>query len=62
MNSYKEIYEEKALLWSTKANETFEISRESLAKATLLAHPKINAELILFTDASNQNIEAALQQ
>jgi len=46
------------ILWSSQAQEAFETN---LATATLLAHPKINAELALFTDASNQNIEAALQ-
>jgi len=35
-------------------------SKEDLAKASLLVHPKMNE--LAFTDASNQNIEAALQQ
>jgi len=48
------------ILWSTKAQEAFEKSRESLAKVTFLAHPKVDAELALFTGASNQSIGAAL--
>lgn len=33
-----------------------------MAWATLLAHPKVNAELALFTDASEQSVGASLQQ
>jgi len=49
-------------LWSIKAQEAFEISKESLAKGTFLVHPKMNAELALFTDIINQSIRTALQQ
>lgn len=37
-------------------------SVESLAQAALLAHPKIDAELALFTDASDHSVGAAFQQ
>jgi len=56
------IREKALILWSTKAEEAFEKSRKSLAKVTRLVHPKMNRELASFTDASNQNIGAALQQ
>jgi len=48
--------------WFLQAQEAFDASRESLAKTALLAHPKTNAELALFTDAFDQSIGAALQQ
>jgi len=50
------------ILWSTKAEETFEKSKQSLAKATFLVHPKMNEELALFTDAFNQSIGVVVQQ
>jgi len=48
--------------WFSIAQEAFDASRESLAKTALLAHPRGNAEIPLFTDASDQSIGAALQQ
>jgi len=33
-----------------------------VAKASLLVYPKMNRELAIFTNASNQGIGAALQQ
>jgi len=38
--------------WTPQARQAFESSKKSLAEATLLAHPRLNAELALFTDAS----------
>jgi len=35
---------------------------EILAKTALLAHPRTNAKIALFTNASDQSIAAALQQ
>jgi len=50
------------ILCSSKAEKAFEKSKKSLAKTKiLLVHPKMNGELALFTDASNQSIGAALQ-
>lgn len=48
--------------WTPRTQQAFETSRESLAQAALLRHPRINAELALFTDASEQSIGATLQQ
>jgi len=48
--------------WSPKAQKAFDASRESLAKTALLAHPRGNAKIALFTDASDQSVGAALQQ
>jgi len=47
------------ILWSSSSR-----SDRSIARKFGQSHssPKINAELALFTDASNQSIEAALQQ
>lgn len=48
--------------WTAMAQRAFEESKESLAQAALLAHPRVNAELAVFADASEQNVGAALQQ
>jgi len=48
--------------WFSRAQEAFDASRESLAKTALLAHPRGNAKIALFTDASDQSVGAALQQ
>ena len=48
--------------WTQEAEAAFENSKVSLAQATLLAHPRINAPLAIFCDASDFTIGAALQQ
>lgn len=48
--------------WTPQAQRAFEKSKDGLARATLLAHSKVNAELALFTDASEQCVGASLQQ
>lgn len=48
--------------WTTEAIKAFEATKESLAQATLLAHPQINAQLAIFSDASDFAIGASLQQ
>lgn len=48
--------------WIPRAQRAFEASRESLAQAALLAHPRIDAELALFTDASDHSVGATIQQ
>lgn len=50
------------ITWTPQAERAFEASREKLAQATLLAHPRSDAELALFTDASDHSVGAALQQ
>lgn len=40
----------------------FKLCKQSLAEATLLIHPDIEADLALFTDASDESIGAVLQQ
>lgn len=42
--------------------EAFKQCKQSLAKATLLYHPDPNAEIAIFTDASDNAIGAVLQQ
>ena len=48
--------------WTATSVRAFEACKESLAQATLLAHPKPDAPLALFTDASDFTVGAALQQ
>lgn len=52
----------EALEWNPEAEAAFHNSKETLAGATMLAHPKIGAELAIFSDASDFAIGAALQQ
>lgn len=48
--------------WTPEAAAAFEESRASLARAALLAHPKQDAPLAVFTDASDFTVGAVLQQ
>ena len=48
--------------WTPEAIEAFNICKESLAEAALLAHPKPEGQLAIFSDASDHTIGAALQQ
>jgi len=48
--------------WNPAATKAFEECKEALAQATLLAHPKPDAPLAVFTDASDFAIGAVLQQ
>jgi transposase InsO family protein len=48
--------------WSSETDVAFESCRQSLAHATRLTHPKQNAELSLYTDASDTAMGAALHQ
>ena len=52
----------KQIHWTTDATQAFEQTKEQLADATLLAHPKAGAPLAIFTDASDTAVGAALQQ
>ncbi len=48
--------------WTQFAENAFEKAKEELAKATILAHPKPNAEINVTTDASDIAVGAVLQQ
>jgi hypothetical protein len=48
--------------WNPAAVTAFEECKDALARATLLAHPKPDAPLAIFTDASDFAIGAVLQQ
>lgn len=52
----------QAIEWTPELTKSFELCKESLAEATLLAHPDCEAPLGLFTDASGFSIGASLQQ
>jgi len=51
-----------AIIWTEEAQQAFENTKQSLTQTTLLAHPRANAELALFTDASDHSTGAILQQ
>src|SRR5690606_5634811 len=51
-----------ALTWSSQANDSFTRIKEALLSSTLLNHPKPEASLALFTDASDVAAGAVLQQ
>ncbi|XP_076394344.1 uncharacterized protein LOC100875763 [Megachile rotundata] len=55
-------HDKKPIVWTSETEKAFEECKSSLANATLLAHPKINAPLLLQTDASDSASGAVLQQ
>lgn len=52
----------RVLEWTAESVQAFEDCKRQLANAALLAHPKFDAELALFTDASDFAVGAALNQ
>lgn len=52
----------RVLVWTEESAQAFEDCKKQLANAALLAHPKLDAELALFTDASDFAVGAALNQ
>ena len=48
--------------WNPAADAAFNQCKDAPARATLLAHPKPDAPLAIFTDASDFAIGAVLQQ
>ena len=52
----------KTLEWTPACQRSFEAIKAALAKATLLHHPRTNANLALTTDASDHAIGAVLEQ
>ena len=52
----------KKLAWNEAMTKAFQDTKEALAQATLLAHPRQNAQISLTTDASDLAVGAVLQQ
>ena len=52
----------KPYIWSVKCQESFDILKNHLIKAPILAHPEFTKDFILDTDASNESIGAVLSQ
>ena len=52
----------KKLNWTQECEDAFQSTKEALAKATLLHHPRPNATLALTTDASKVAIGGVLEQ
>lgn len=50
------------IIWSKQLEEAFIKCKRSLARATMLAHPKPEADLTLTTDASDKAMGAIIQQ
>ena len=48
--------------WSAELDGAFKATKAALAKATLLHHPRLNAEISIATDASAVAVGAVLQQ
>jgi len=46
--------------WTEEAQQIFRNIKQSLTQTALLAHPRANTELALFTDASDHSIGAVL--
>ena len=52
----------KGRTWTPQAERAFESSKKELAQAVLLVHPRVDAELAVFADASDCSVGATLQQ
>ena len=52
----------KTLNWTPECQMSFEATKEALAKASLLFHPRPGAQLALTTDASNSAVGGVLEQ
>lgn len=50
------------IIWTTDAEKAFEECKKLLENAVTLAHPKPDAKLVLFVDASNFAVGAAIHQ
>ena len=50
------------ITWTQEAIRAFEKAKDDLANATLIAHPRLEAHLALFCDASDFSMGASLQQ
>uniref|UniRef100_A0ABD2XR10 Reverse transcriptase/retrotransposon-derived protein RNase H-like domain-containing protein n=1 Tax=Trichogramma kaykai TaxID=54128 RepID=A0ABD2XR10_9HYME len=47
--------------WTSQLKDAFEACKNCISSATLLVHPRIGAQLGLFTDASNHSIGGLLE-
>ena len=52
----------KTIQWTDQATAAFHNSKQALAQATLLFHPKLDAPTCIMTDASDVAVGAVLQQ
>ena len=52
----------KTLTWTAETQKSFEATKEALAKASMLFHPRKGAALALTTDASNSAVGGVLEQ
>ena len=52
----------KELVWDEGCSQSFEATKEALAQATLLHHPRTEAHLALTTDASQYAVGGVLEQ
>jgi len=50
------------IVWTAQLEQAFQNCKDSLAKATLLAHPKSKAKITLTTDASDTALGAVVHQ
>lgn len=50
------------IAWTTETSQSFEEAKAILSNATLLAHPRAAALLVIFVDASDTGIGAVLQE
>merc|ERR1711911_547784 len=52
----------KTLAWTPQCQTSFEATKEALANASMLFHPRRGAQLALTTDASNSAVGGVLEQ
>ena len=52
----------KSLTWTPECQTSFEATKDALARASMLFHPRVGAKLALTTDASNLAIGGVLEQ
>ena len=52
----------RQLVWTEEMTSAFQLTKQSLAKATLLVHPMPDAELRVNTDASARTVAGAIHQ
>ena len=50
------------MVWTEEMKTAFQVAKESLRAATILAFPRQQAKLSLMVDASAEQVGAALQQ
>ena len=48
--------------WTDKGRKYFQVSKDALARETLLTYPQVNAQPAMMTDTSDVDVGAVLQQ